>query len=233
MISVMFGLPAAGLAMIKCSKDKNRKKVKALIVAGVAASILTGITEPLEFTFMFISPILFIFHVVMYGLGFMLTDILGVAVGGVQAGLIDFTVFGLLRGTDTKWYFIILIGIVMALIYYFGFKYLIRKYNIMTPGREDDDSDVESTLTESKGATTLAKTIVDALGGKNNIVSVENCMTRLRVVVDKSELINENILKQTGASGFVRPTKENIQIVYGLKVDQISSEVKSYLNIVS
>lgn len=233
MISVMFGLPAAGLAMIKCSKDKNRKKVKALIVAGVAASILTGITEPLEFTFMFISPILFIFHVVMYGLGFMLTDILGVAVGGVQAGLIDFTVFGLLRGTDTKWYFIILIGIVMALIYYFGFKYLIRKYNIMTPGIEDDDSDVESTLTESKGATTLAKTIVDALGGKNNIVSVENCMTRLRVVVDKSELINENILKQTGASGFVRPTKENIQIVYGLKVDQISSEVKSYLNIVS
>ena len=229
----MFGLPAAGLAMIKCSKDKNRKKVKALIVAGVAASILTGITEPLEFTFMFISPILFIFHVVMYGLGFMLTDILGVAVGGVQAGLIDFTVFGLLRGTDTKWYFIILIGIVMALIYYFGFKYLIRKYNIMTPGREDDDSDVESTLTESKEATTLAKTIVDALGGKNNIVSVENCMTRLRVVVDKSELINENILKQTGASGFVRPTKENIQIVYGLKVDQISSEVKSYLNIVS
>lgn len=233
MISVMFGLPAAGLAMIKCSKDKNRKKVKALIVAGVAASILTGITEPLEFTFMFISPILFIFHVVMYGLGFMLTDILGVAVGGVQAGLIDFTVFGLLRGTDTKWYFIILIGIVMALIYYFGFKYLIRKYNIMTLGREDDDSDVESTLTESKEATTLAKTIVDALGGKNNIVSVENCMTRLRVVVDKSELINENILKQTGASGFVRPTKENIQIVYGLKVDQISSEVKSYLNIVS
>lgn len=228
MLSVMFGLPAAGLAMIHCAKDKNRNKVKALIVAGIAASILTGITEPLEFTFMFISPILFLFHVIVYGFGFMIMDLLGVAVGGVQAGLIDFTVFGLLRGMDTKWYLIIIVGIIIALVYYFGFRYIITKFNIMTPGREDDVEDedgIPAVISDDK----LSSTIVDALGGKINIVSIENCMTRLRVVVDNPNLINEKVLKDTGASGFVRPTKENIQIVYGLKVDQIASYVKAYL----
>lgn len=227
MLSVMFGLPAAGLAMIRCAKEKKRKKVKALIVAGIAASILTGITEPLEFTFMFISPILFIFHVVMYGFGFMLMDVLGVSVGGVQGGLIDFTVFGIFRGTDTKWYLIILVGIAFAAIYYYGFKFIINKFNVLTPGREEDEieDDVETIIDDSK----LSSAIVNALGGKANIVSVENCMTRLRVVVSEPEKINEKILRETGASGFVRPTKENIQIVYGLKVDQIASDVKSYL----
>ncbi len=229
MISVMFALPAAGLAMIKCAKEENKKKVKALIFAGLAASILTGITEPLEFTFMFISPILFGFHIIMYGLGFMVMDLLGVAVGGVQAGLIDFTVFGLFRGLGTKWYFIILVGIVMALIYYYGFTYLIKKFNIMTPGREDDDVEDEHVAIESGKGSSLASTIVEALGGKSNIVSVENCMTRLRVVVSDHKIIDEKTLKNTGASGFVKPTPENIQIVYGLKVDQIASDVKAYL----
>lgn len=230
MISVMFALPAAGIAMIKCAKDKNRQKVKALIIAGLTASILTGITEPLEFTFMFISPILFGFHIIMYGLGYMLMDILGVAVGGVQGGLIDFTVFGIFRGLDSKWYLIILVGLIMAVIYYYGFMFIITKYNIMTPGREEDDLENEEVeLEENSKHSDLAQTIVEALGGKRNIISVENCMTRLRVVVDNHQLIDEKKLKTTGASGFVKPTKENIQIVYGLKVDQIASEVKSYL----
>ena len=156
------------------------------------------------------------------------SDLLGVAVGGVQAGLIDFTVFGLLRGMDTKWYLIIIVGIIIALVYYFGFRYIITKFNIMTPGREDDVEDedgIPAVISDDK----LSSTIVDALGGKINIVSIENCMTRLRVVVDNPNLINEKVLKDTGASGFVRPTKENIQIVYGLKVDQIASDVKAYL----
>lgn len=229
MISVMFGLPAAGLAMIHCAKSKNRDKVKALMVAGIAASILTGITEPLEFTFMFISPILFLFHVVMNGLGYMMMDLLGVAVGGVQGGLIDFTVFGLFRGLDTKWYLIIVVGIAMAAAYYFGFKYIITKFNIMTLGREEDDSEEEDGIPAVISNDELSSSIVNALGGKSNIISVENCMTRLRVVVDNPDLINEKILRDTGASGFVRPTKENIQIVYGLKVDQIASDVKAYL----
>ncbi|SKC65405.1 PTS transporter subunit EIIC [Maledivibacter halophilus] len=228
MISVMFGLPAAGLAMIHCAKDKNRKKVKALIAAGIASSILTGITEPLEFTFMFISPILFGFHIIMYGLGFMIMDVLGVAVGGVQAGLIDFTVFGLFRGIDTKWYLVLVIGAIMAVVYYFGFRFIIEKFNVMTPGREDEEED-EEPITEAVKDDKLSELIVNALGGKDNILSVENCMTRLRVVVANPKLINEKALKDTGASGFVRPTKDNIQIVYGLKVDQIATDVKSYL----
>ncbi|MGH4050625.1 MAG: PTS transporter subunit EIIC [Clostridium sp.] len=228
MLSVMFGLPAAGIAMIRCAKKENKKKIKALIIAGLSASILTGITEPLEFMFMFISPVLFGIHIIMYGLGYMIMAILGVSVGGVQGGLIDFIVFGVLRGFETKWYLIVLVGLVFAAIYYYAFVYIIRKYNIMTPGREDDDL-AEEELDSNTKSSDLAHTIVEALGGSENILSLENCMTRLRVVVDNSELISEKILKNTGASGFVRPTKEDIQIVYGLKVDQIASEVKSYL----
>ena len=156
-------------------------------------------------------------------------DLLGVAVGGVQAGFIDFTVFGLFRGIGTKWYLIIVVGLIMALIYYYGFKFLITKFNIMTPGREEDDAEDGEIAQISEKNIDLTSTIVKALGGKENIVSVENCMTRLRVVVSNNKLVDEKTLKSTGASGFVKPTPENIQIVYGLKVDQIASDVKAYL----
>ena len=230
MVSVIFGLPAAGLAMLHCSKPENKTRVKALIIAGLAASMLTGITEPLEFLFIFISPILFVFHMLLYGIGYMLMDLLNVSVGGVQGGLIDFLIFGLMRGTGTNWFMIIIVGAFVSAAYYFGFKFLIQKFNIMTPGREDDmDTDTE----ESGGAeikdNALIETIIAILGGKENIESVENCMTRLRVTVKNPELISEKDIKKTGASGFVRPSKENIQIVYGLKVDQIATDVKSYL----
>jgi len=229
MVSVIFGLPAAGLAMLHTAKEKNKARVKALIIAGLAASMLTGITEPLEFLFIFISPILFVFHMVLYGLSFMLMAMFNVAVGGVQGGLIDFVIFGLLRGLDTGWFMIIVLGVIYAAAYYFGFKYLILKFNIMTPGREDDmDAEEEFSDVEIKDDA-LSETIVAILGGAENIESVENCMTRLRVTVKNPELISEKDIKKTGASGFVRPTKENIQIVYGLKVDQIATDVNAYL----
>ena len=117
----------------------------------------------------------------------------------------------------------------MALIYYYGFKFLITKFNIMTPGREADDAEDGEIAHISEKNIDLTSTIVKALGGKENIVSVENCMTRLRVVVSNNKLVDEKTLKSTGASGFVKPTPENIQIVYGLKVDQIASDVKAYL----
>ena len=230
MISVMFGLPAAGLAMLHCAKAENKTRVRALITAGLAASILTGITEPLEFLFIFISPVLFVFHMVFYGLGYLLMALFNVAVGGIQGGLIDFTIFGLLRGIGTNWYMIVIVGPIMSVIYYFGFKFLIQKFNIMTPGREND-LDTEETIQVSEiKDDVLAESIVALLGGKDNIESLENCMTRLRVVVKNPDLVFEDDIKKTGASGFVRPTRETIQIVYGLKVDQIATDVKAYLN---
>ena len=229
MISVIFGLPAAGLAMLHMAKPENKSKVKVLIIAGLSASMLTGITEPLEFMFIFISPILFIFHMIVYGLGYFAMDLSKVVVGGVQGGLIDFVIFGPLRGLGSNWIAIIIAGPISAATYYFGFKFLIRKFNIMTPGRADDLDIAEDAQSGEIKDDVLAEKIVALLGGYENIESVENCMTRLRVVVKNPDLVVERDFKKTGALGIVRPTPENLQIVYGLKVDQISTDVKAYL----
>lgn len=230
LISV-FGLPAAAWAMIQTAKPEHKKRVKTMLLAGLSASLLTGITEPIEFAFMFISPVLFLFHAIMTGTGYMVLAIIGTSVGGVQAGLIDFTIFGILRGLQSKWYLVVLMGIIVAVIYYFGFKFLIERFNIKTPGREEDSEE----NFQAEGAIEnedLVKLIVEGLGGTDNIVAVTNCMTRLRVDVKDNSKIDEMKLKRTGASGFVKPTPTNIQIVYGLQVDQIATNVNKYLKTV-
>lgn len=231
-ITAVFMLPAAALAMINTAKKSEKKRVKTMLFAGMSAALLTGITEPIEFAFMFVSPILFIFHAVMSGLGYMVLAILGTSVGGVQAGLIDFTIFGILRGLQSKWYIVLIVGLIFSAVYYVGFKFLIEKFNIQTPGREVVVEGSELSLDNTDvaaGDLSLAEKIVAGLGGKENIDTVTNCMTRLRVEIKDQAKLNEAQLKGTGASGFVKPTPHNIQIVYGLKVDQIASDVKKYL----
>ncbi|MEG0176610.1 PTS transporter subunit EIIC [Anaerorhabdus sp.] len=229
---VLFGLPAASLAMYRLADQKNKKRIKALLIAGVVASVLTGVTEPLEFTFMFISPILFLFHVLMTGIGYFAASILGISVGGVQAGLIDFTIFGIFRGFESKWYLLIVIGIFMAIAYYFGFTYLTKKFNINTPGRNEnlDVEDEEESIKLNLKDEDLAKSIIEYLGGKENIDSITNCFTRLRVTVKDDSLVNENKLKLTGASGISRPSANNVQVIYGLKVEGIARSVKEVFN---
>lgn len=225
---VIFGLPAAALAMYRCADAKNKKRVKALLSAGVTASILTGVTEPLEFSFMFISPILFLFHVVMTGVGYMVAALLQCSVGGVQAGLIDFTIFGIFRGAQSKWYLVVLIGIGMAVIYYFGFMYLIKKFNISTPGRNDDiDAEDGMEVTHAISNTELAGQILAYLGGKENITEITNCFTRLRVNVKDMSLVQDSKLKATGATGVARPSANHVQVIYGLKVEGIARDVKA------
>lgn len=225
----IFGLPAAAFAMIHTAKPQNKTRVKAMLLAGLSASLLTGITEPIEFAFMFVSPILYIFHAVTTGLGYMVLAFIGTSVGGVQAGAIDFTIFGILRGSQSQWYIVLIVGVIVAAVYYFGFKFLITKFNIKTPGREiETDDDVNDDFIPV-AHDALSEKIVVALGGASNIDSIMNCMTRLRVEVIDETLIDESQLKKTGASGFVRPAKNNIQIVYGLNVDTIASNVKRYL----
>ncbi|MEY8353550.1 PTS transporter subunit EIIC [Lachnospiraceae bacterium 54-53] len=226
---VIFGLPAAALAMYRAADEKNKARVKALLSASVTASILTGVTEPLEFSFMFISPVLFLFHVVMTGLGYMTAALLRCSVGGVQAGLIDFTIFGIFRGAQSRWYLVVLIGIGMAFIYYFGFTYLIRKFNISTPGRNEsiDAGEDVAVVSHTKGDNKLAGRILESLGGKENISEITNCFTRLRVTVKDMSLVQEDSLKSTGATGIVRPSANHVQVIYGLKVEGIAREVKA------
>ena len=232
MITAMFALPAAALAIIRTSFPENKKYIKSLMLAAIAASFVTGITEPIEFSFIFISPVLFLFHAVMTGLAYMVMSLLGVAVGNIQAGVIDFFIFGVFRGVATRWYLVPVVGIIYGFIYYKVFVYFITKFNVNTPGREElnDDEAVIITSEREPESDELSKMIIEGLGGLENINDIENCFTRLRIQVRNPEMVSEAVLKMTKPSGIVRPEKSYIHIIYGLKVEKITKDLKEYIN---
>ena len=219
----VYGLPAACYAMYKTALPKNKDKVKGVLFAAALTSFLTGITEPIEFSFIFISPILFLFHAFMAGLSFLINTLLGVMIGNAGGGLIDLTIFGILRGTETKWYLNVLVGIVYAIIYYHVFKFAILKFNIKTPGREDEN---ESEEIEEISAGELGNAVMEALGGKSNIKEIDNCISRLRLVLNNTKLADEKKLKATGSLGVIKIDEHNIQVVYGTKVEKVAFELK-------
>lgn len=223
---MVFGLPAAALAMYHTAAPENKTKVKGFLFAAALATFMTGITEPLEFSFIFLSPILFVFHALMAGFSFMFTNLLGVSIGNVQGGFIDLGVFGILRGVETRWFFEVLLGAIYAPAYYFVFKKVILWKNLKTPGRELelDARDVgEVKVSQSNN---LGQAIVAALGGGGNIEAIDNCFTRLRMVLKDSEKIDEAALKTTGAAGVIKLDKSNVQVVYGPQVEGIALKVK-------
>nr|WP_086939462.1 PTS transporter subunit EIIC [Thaumasiovibrio occultus] len=224
---MMFALPGAALAMYHCARDEHKTRVKALVIAGALASFTTGITEPLEFSFIFVSPLLFIFHAVMTGMSFALMHLLGVMIGNVQGGVIDLFVFGVLGGTQTQWWFAVLVGACYFPIYYFVFCFVITRFNVTTPGREAESAKPEVVADASE----QAARIIDGLGGADNIQLVDNCFTRLRVKVDDMSKIDEAVLKSTGASGVKRVSQVDLQVIYGPQVESIANDVKKALAI--
>ena len=250
---MMFGLPAAALAMYRTASPKKKKIVGSLLISAAATSFLTGITEPLEFTFLFVAPVLYGVHCILAGISFMLMDILNVFVGMTfSGGVIDFTLFGLLpagAGVPTRWYMIILVGLVYAVIYYFLFSFIIKKFNLKTPGREDDDEEAKlytkADYQEKKGLNDLkpskeskeskaneivekAPLVLEALGGEKNIVSVDACITRLRVEVRDKKQVNKDELKKLGAAG-VMEVGNGIQAIFGVKADRYKNEINKNL----
>jgi PTS system maltose and glucose-specific IIC component len=225
---MMFGLPAAALAIYRCAKPEHKQRVKALMMAGALASFTTGITEPLEFSFIFVSPLLFLFHAVMTGLSFACAQLFQVMIGNIQGGFIDFIVFGVLGGSKTHWWFDLLLGGIWAPVYYFAFKWIILRTHVKTPGREDDDIAHQQNAPVMEGDYATAK-IIAGLGGKENIQNVDCCFTRLRVKIKDMQKIDEAILKQSGANGFIRATETDIQVIYGPQVESIASAVKQNL----
>jgi len=233
---MMFGLPGAALAMYKCAKPEKRKAVGGLVGAAALTALLTGITEPLEFTFLFVAPALFAVHAVFAGISFMLMDIFSVFIGQTfSGGLIDFVLFGLLpagAGVATRWYVVILVGIVYFIVYYFLFSFLIKKFNLKTPGREDEDEEIKlfskKEFQESKGIAvteqvaeegedhwkTIAPLVLEALGGEENIDNLDACITRLRVEVKETAKVNKERLKELGAAG-VMEVRGGVQAIYG------------------
>lgn len=229
---MMFGLPAAALAMYHEARPENKKLVGGLLFSAALTSFLTGITEPIEFAFLFVAPVLYGIHCVFAGLSFMLMNMLDVRIGMTfSGGAIDFTFFGLipgLGGYETRWYFVIIVGLALAVLYYFGFRFAIRKFNLATPGREAATED-SGTKKENVGQKELAVLVLAALGGKENLISVDACITRLRLEVKDATIVNDAELKKLGAAGVLKVGQNGVQAIFGSKAQFISNDIKEMI----
>ncbi|EKO3685622.1 PTS transporter subunit EIIC [Vibrio metschnikovii] len=226
-LPMMFGLPAAALAMYRCADDKNKAKVKGILFSAALTSFLTGITEPLEFTFLFVAPVLYAVHAVLEGLAYMIMHMLDVAVGiTFSRGIIDFTFFGLLQGMKkTSYQWILILGPIYSVIYYFVFSFMIRKFNYSTPGRNDAESKLYTRKDYNSKENALIDEIVASLGGKENIVSLDACITRLRITVKDSKLpVSDQEWKSLGAKGVIR-SGNGIQLIYGTQAENYKNQI--------
>ncbi len=225
---MMFGLPAGALAMYHTAKDNKKKAVYGLLLAAALSSFFTGVTEPLEFAFMFLAPGLYVVHAALTGVSAVITTLLPVRAGfNFSAGLVDWVLsFKAPMAENPLW--LIPIGLVFAVLYYVAFRFVITKFNLKTPGREDEDELSENT-TISGDMNELAKAYIKALGGAENIVSVDNCVTRLRLGVKDNSIIVDKNLTALGARGVIRPGKGNIQVIVGTNVQFVADAVKAEL----
>lgn len=222
--TMMFGLPAACLAMYHCVPKHRRKLVFGLFFSAALTSFLTGITEPIEFMFLFVAPWLYVIHAALDGLSFMIADMLSVRIGNTfSGGAIDFMLFGVLQGNaKTNWIYVIVVGLFWAIIYYLVFRFLITKFNVATPGRESDGESVSVETKDSIGETAMK--VLNALGGKENLEDVDACITRLRVAVKDVSKVDKDTIKELGATA-VLEVKGGIQAVFGAKADLIKQKI--------
>ena len=245
-IFMIFGLPGAALAMYRCAKPEKKKAAGGLLLSAALACMLTGITEPLEFSFLFVAPALFAVQVVLAGAAYMIAHMLNIAVGlTFSGGFLDLFLFGILQGNaKTSWFRIIPVGIIYFILYYVIFTFLIKKFNFKTPGREDDDTETKlytkadvnarkeaGKAGEAAGSTSadpVSEAITAGLGGKKNISDVDCCATRLRITVHDAARVNDDILKTTGSRGIVKKG-QGVQIIYGPQVTVIKSKLEDYL----
>lgn len=225
---MMFALPAACIAMISAAKKQNRKAVTGMLLGIAFTSFLTGITEPIEFTFMFIAPALYGIHAVLTGVSLALTSALGIKAGfGFSAGAIDAI---LNWNISTKPLLLLFVGLIFAVVYYFIFLFFIKKFNIQTPGREENDGILyESKNLGNSDLEVKAAEVLEAIGGKTNITSMDACVTRIRLTVKDGSLINEARLKQLGSSGVMKLDATNYQIVVGTVADPLVTHMKSIM----
>lgn len=230
---MIFGLPGAALAMYSAAKASKKKVAGGLLLSAALTSIITGITEPLEFTFLFVAPLLYAIHCVLAGLAYMLMHIFGVGVGMTfSGGAIDLFLFGILQGNSkTHWLNIIWVGIIYFAVYYALFLFLIKKFGFVTPGREDDEAETKLYTRNDVNAakSDSSALILDGLGGKDNLVNLDCCATRLRVTVKNGTLVNDELLKKSGASAVIK-SGSGIQVIYGPRVTVIKSNLEDYIS---
>lgn len=229
---MMFGLPGAALAIYHSAKPANKTRVASIMIAAGFASFFTGVTEPLEFSFMFVAPLLYVLHALLTGVSvFIAASMHWIAGFGFSAGLVDMVLSS--RNPLAKdWYMLLVQGVVFFLIYYFGFRAAISAFNLKTPGREDEEatSALEFSVTHTGGVAELAQAYVTVVGGADNVVNVDACITRLRLTVRDADRVDAGAARTLGASGVIKLNRENVQIVVGPKAELIADSLRAHLN---
>ena len=229
--SMMFGLPAAALAVIHCSKPERRKTTAGIMGAAALCAFICGVTEPFEFAFMFLAPALYVVYAVLYGIFAGISVALGFRAGfSFSAGLTDLIFSSQLPLAQKVW-LIIPLGIAAAVVFYAVFRFVITKFDLKTPGREDEDADGDETkvVLANNDFTKVAQIILEGLGGKANVTSLDNCVTRLRLEVKDYVAVDEAKIKSAGVAGVIRPSKNAVQVIVGTKVQFVADEMKKML----
>ncbi|MER5553628.1 maltose/glucose-specific PTS transporter subunit IIBC [Streptomyces sp. NPDC002793] len=241
MASYLGGLPGAALAMYHCANKKMRPEIKALLVSGVVACVVGGITEPLEFLFLFVAPWLYLIHAILVGLGFLTAALLGVFIGNTDGNVIDWLVFGVLQGSSTKWYLVPVIAAVWFAAYYGLFRWAITRFDLRTPGRDKEQGDedgaaepvapggTEQPTRELVAGKYDAVAILEAIGGAGNIRTLDNCITRLRMTVEDAGQVDEARLKKLGAVGVIKLDGHTVQVVIGPQVQSVKDAVAAMI----
>ena len=223
---MMFGIPGAALAMVKCAKTAKKKAAIGILASAAICAFICGVTEPFEFAFMFLAPVLYVIYALLYGIFTMITVALGFRAGfSFSAGAMDLLFSSSLPAAAKTW-LIIPLGIAAFIVFYGVFRFEIVKFDLKTPRREDDDDDETKVVLANDDFTTVAKIVLDGVGGKDNVESVDNCITRLRLVIKDYTKVDEKKIKSAGVAGVVRPSQKDVQVIIGTKVQFVADEFK-------
>lgn len=227
---MMFGVPGAALAIVHCAKDNKKKIAIGLVASAALCAFICGVTEPFEFGFMFLAPVLYVVYAVLYGILTYITVLLGFRAGfSFSAGATDLLFSASLPAAAKTW-LIIPLGIAAFIVFYVVFRFMITKFNLKTPGREEDD-DLDETVVKlaNNDYTQVAKIVLEGLGGKENVTSVDNCITRLRLEIKDYTQVDEKKIKSAGIAGVIRPSKTSVQVIVGTQVQFVADEFKKLM----
>lgn len=223
---MMFGIPGAALAMVHTAKSNKKKVAIGLVASAAVCAFLCGVTEPFEFGFMFLAPGLYVIYALLYGIFTFVTVLLGFRAGfSFSAGATDLLFSASLPAAAKTW-LILPLGIAAFLIFYVVFRFAITKFDLKTPGREDDDEDETKVVLANNNFTEVAKIILEGLGGKENVTSIDNCITRLRLEIKDYTAVDEKKIKSAGVAGVIRPGKTSVQVIVGTQVQFVADEFK-------
>ena len=227
---MMFGVPGAAVAMIQTAKSNKKKVAIGLVASAAVCSFVCGVTEPFEFGFMFLAPGLYVIYALLYGIFTVITTLVGFRAGfSFSAGATDLLFSASLPAAQNTW-MILPLGAAAFLVFYVVFRFAIVKFDLKTPGREDDDLEAEkSAVLANNDYTAVAKTVLEGLGGKENVTSLDNCITRLRLEIKDYTKVDEKKIKSAGIAGVIRPSKTSVQVIVGTKVQFVADEMKKML----